>query len=100
MSVQEKANVEVRICLDPRPLNVALKRERTYLPVMDDILPKISKAKVLSKMDLRSGYHHLTLDEQSSNLTCVMTEAGCFFLLGYLLAQRSFKQGCKVPYMD
>ncbi len=35
-----------RICIDPRPLNKALMREHYYLPVLEDILPQLKRAKV------------------------------------------------------
>ena len=37
---------DLRICLDPRPLNKVLKHERYPLPVMEDTLPKLANAKV------------------------------------------------------
>ena len=75
---REKSDGNVRLCLDPRPLNKALKRERTYLTTMEDVLPKLSNAKIFSKLDLRSGYHHICLDEESSVLTTFTTEEGCY----------------------
>ena len=46
MVVATKQSGDLRICLDPRAMNKALKRERYPVPVMDDILPKLSNAKV------------------------------------------------------
>ena len=66
----------LRVCIDPRPLNAALKRERYQLPILDDILPELAKAKVFSTVDLRSGYWHCTLDEESSLLTTFATPYG------------------------
>ena len=76
MSVQTKKNGTLRICLDPRPLNKALQRERYPLPVIDDILPDLANAKLFSKLDLKDGYWHCTLDEQSSYLTTFITPFG------------------------
>ena len=45
---QKKENGKLRVCIDPQKLNTALQRERYYLPVMDDILPKLQNAKVFS----------------------------------------------------
>jgi len=80
MSVQSKANGDIRLCIDPRPLNKCLKRELYELPVLDDILPDLSGApfKIFSKLDLRSGYLHCALDEDSSFLTCMITPFGRF----------------------
>ena len=42
-----------RICIDTRPLNTTLKRERYQLPVLEDILPELSKARLFSTVDLK-----------------------------------------------
>ena len=64
--ITEKKNTEdLRFCIDPRPLNKVLKRELHRLPVIEDILPELSKAKVFSKLDLKSGYLHCVLDDKS-----------------------------------
>lgn len=52
----------LRICIDLRPLNKVLKRETYQLPILEDILTELSKAKVFSTVDLRSGYWHCALD--------------------------------------
>ena len=37
-----KKNGNLRICIDPRPLNKALKREHFQLPTLDDLQPEIA----------------------------------------------------------
>lgn len=76
MAVVDKKDGSVRICLDPRALNCVLKREHYKLPVLDSILPEISGAKLFSVFDLRQGYLHLELDEESSLLTTFATPFG------------------------
>ena len=71
-----KKSGALRVCIDPQALNKALKRERYQLPVLDDLLPELSKAKVFSSLDLKSGYWHLALDEESSLLTTFSTPFG------------------------
>ena len=68
MSVTEK-KFGIRICIDPRPLNKALKREHYKLPVLEDILPELSQACKFSICDLKAGYLHCELDHPSSLLT-------------------------------
>ena len=46
MAIATKNNGSLRICIDPCSLNLALKRERHQLPVLDDILPGFAKAKI------------------------------------------------------
>ena len=71
-----KKNGDVRICIDPQALNKALKREMFPLLVIEDILPEISKARVFTKLDLKCGYWHCSLDAESSKLTTFQTPFG------------------------
>ena len=43
------------ICIDPQALNAALKCELYPLPLIDDILPELNKARIFSKFDLRNA---------------------------------------------
>ena len=71
-----KKSGALRVCIDPKPLNEALKRERYQIPVIDDLLPDLSEARVFSKVDLASAFWHLELDEESSKLTTFSTPYG------------------------
>ena len=71
--VETKKDGSLRVCIDPRPLNKALKRCHYPMPVADDILPDIARAKVFSVLDLKSGFWHVRLDEYSSMLTTMGT---------------------------
>ncbi|XP_055590629.1 uncharacterized protein K02A2.6-like [Uranotaenia lowii] len=66
----------VRICLDPVPLNKALKRPNLQFVTLDEILPELGKAKVFSTVDARKGFWHVMLDEASSKLTTFWTPFG------------------------
>lgn len=61
--VATKESGDLRLRLDLQQLNKALKRERYPLPVIDDILPNLSRAKVFTKIDTRNGYWHMQLDD-------------------------------------
>ena len=74
--VTTKKSGALRICVNPRPLNKALKRETYPMPILDEILPELSKAKVFSTVDLRSGFWHCVLDDESSLLTTFNTPYG------------------------
>ena len=67
---------KLRICIDPQPLNAALKREHYRLPVLDEVLPKLKDAKIFSKLDVKEAYWHVRLDEASSKLTTMITPFG------------------------
>jgi hypothetical protein len=66
----------IHICIDPTPLNRALQRSVYYMPTIDDILPKLSNAKVFSTVDAKSAFWQLKLNEQSSYLTTFETPFG------------------------
>ena len=76
MAIVIKTNGDIRIYIDPQPLNIALKREHYKLPVLDDIMPDLSHAKIFSKLDVKEAYWHVALDEASSNLTTMITPFG------------------------
>ena len=71
---------KLRICLDPRDLNKAIKREHFQLPTIEDITTRLAGAKVFSKLDANSGYWQIILDESSQLLTTFHTPFGryCF----------------------
>ncbi|XP_051782584.1 uncharacterized protein K02A2.6-like [Erpetoichthys calabaricus] len=74
--VVKKPSSKLRICIDPRPLNKALKRSHFPLPTIEDILPELSKAKVFTVCDVKNGFWHVQLDNPSSYLTTFATPYG------------------------
>lgn len=74
--VVEKPNGKLRICIDLGHLNKALKRSYYPLPVIEDGLPELSDVKVFSKADLKDGFLHIELDDESSLLTTYQTPWG------------------------
>ena len=69
-------NNTMRICLDPIPLNKALKRPNCQFTTMDEILPELGKAKIFSTVDTKKGFWHIKLNESSSYLTTFWTPFG------------------------
>ena len=54
---------KLRICIDPKDLNEALKRNYYPMPTIEDILPSLAKAKVFSVLDAKDGFHQIRLDQ-------------------------------------
>ena len=75
MVVVAKPN-KIRICLDPKDLNQALKRPKYQMPTLDELLPKLNNAKVFTTLDAKDGFYQISLDEQSSKLTTFWTPFG------------------------
>ena len=59
MVVATKRNGKIRLCIDPKPLNKALKRSYYLLPVIDDLLPKLTNARVFTVVDAKNGFWHV-----------------------------------------
>ena len=76
--IVEKPNGKLRICLDPRPLNQAIKREHLHLPTAEKLFSQILGAKYFSKLDASSGYWQIKVDRESSNLLTFGTTIGRF----------------------
>lgn len=74
--VQKPNSGKLRICLDPRDLNRAILRPHYPSRTIEDILPELSGAKYFTKMDAKSGYWNLKLNDQSSFLTTFNTSFG------------------------
>ena len=64
----EKSDGSICICLDPKDLNKAIKREYTQLPTPEEIMSMMAGATRFSKIDASLGYLQIALDKESSDL--------------------------------
>jgi hypothetical protein len=76
VAVKKTGTNKIRICLDPKDLNKAIKRPRYSQPTIEEILPQLAKAKVFSVLDAKDGFWQVKLDEESSLLTTFWTPLG------------------------
>ena len=67
---------KLRVCIDPRDLNKAIKRPKYQMPTVDEVLPKLAKAKVFTVLDAKDGFYQVKLDKESSLLTTFWTPFG------------------------
>ena len=70
--------LKLRICLDPKNLNVAVIREPWFSKTSDDIAHLLADACIITTTDCTKGFWHRSLDEESSYLTTFGTEYGRF----------------------
>ena len=69
-----KVNTDkVRICIDIREVNKAIKRERHVTPTVDELIHDLNLSTVFSHQDLRSGYHQFELEEDGRYVTTFST---------------------------
>ena len=57
-----KPDGSLRVCIDPRNLNRAIRREHFKLPTREEIMAKMSNGKYFSKIDCTRGFWQLKLD--------------------------------------
>ena len=63
--VVPKGNGGKRLCVDFWALNAITRTYVWPMPRVNDIFAKLGKAKFFTMPDLRSGYHHITLDDDA-----------------------------------
>ena len=71
-----KKNGNIRICIDLKKLNAAVKRPHYMLPNLDDIAPHLRGSKYFSTLDASNGFLQVTLEEDSALLTTFITLFG------------------------
>lgn len=76
----KKRNGSLRICLDPRNLNKAIKRSYQF-PTIHNIKAKLAGAKIFSSLDASSGFWNVSLDNESSKLCTFITPFGRYRFL-------------------
>ena len=56
MVAVQKKDGSIRQCIDPKPLNKALKQNHYPHPNIEDLLPDLAKAKVFTVVDAKNGF--------------------------------------------
>ena len=74
--VVQKPTGAVRLCIDPRDLNLAIKRPHYPMKTIDEVASRLQGAKIVSILDATSGFWQLKLDDESSRLCAFNTPIG------------------------
>lgn len=72
----KKPNGSLRLCIDYRKLNAITEKDRYPLPLLDETLARISRAKIFTKLDIRQAFNRIRMDPQSEELTSFRTRYG------------------------
>ena len=67
--VVPKKDGKARICINYRDFNAISVQDAYPLPKIDELLNKLARARWFTKMDLRSGFHQIPMEESSKHLT-------------------------------
>ena len=71
-----KSPGKVRVFVDMRQANKAVKRERHVTPTVKEMIRDLNGARVFSKLDLNQGYNQLELAPESRYITTFGTHMG------------------------
>jgi hypothetical protein len=74
----KKKDQTLRMCVDYRPLNEVSIKNKYPLPRIDTLFDQLTGARVFSKIDLRSGYHHIPIRPEDIPKTAFTTQYGLF----------------------
>ena len=74
----EKKDGYLRMVVDYRALNEVTIKNKYPLPMINDLFDQLQRAKVFSKIDLRSGYHQLKIQEQDVPRKTFTTRYGLY----------------------
>lgn len=74
----KKKNGSFRLCVDFKSLNRLVERDHFPLPVIEDQIAKLDGMKYFSTMDMKNGFFHVDLTEDSKKYTSFVTENGQF----------------------
>ena len=66
----------LRLCIDYRQLNRVTIRNQYPLPRIDELFDQLQGSRVYFKIDLRSGYHPLRVQESDVPKTAFRTHYG------------------------
>jgi len=69
----KKKDGGMRLCVDYRQLNIVTIKNRYPLLRIDDLMDQLVSAEVFSKIDLRSGYHHIRVKVEDISKTAFRT---------------------------
>lgn len=71
-----KKDGSLRFCIDFRALNDITKKNKYPIPLMEETLARISRAKIFTKLDIRQAFHRIRMDADSEELTSFRTRYG------------------------
>jgi transposase InsO family protein len=73
-----KKDGRLRLCVDYRALNRITKKNRAALPLISEILDRLSTATLFTKLDLKDAYHRIRIRDGDQEKTAFRTKYGHF----------------------
>jgi hypothetical protein len=74
----KKKDQSLRLCVDYRPLNTVIIKNKYSLPRIDILFDQLANAKVFLKVNLHSGYHQIKIHLEDVPKTAFSTKYGLY----------------------
>ena len=81
VAAHKKDKREIRLCINPKDLNTALKRPHHPMRSVEEVAAQMSGATVFSVLDAKNSFWQIRLDKKSSLLTTFSTPFGRYRFL-------------------
>ena len=78
VATRKKNGKDIRICIDPRDLNTALRRPHHPMKTIEQVTANMAGAKVFSTLDAKNSFWQVPLAEEPQLLSCFNTPFGRF----------------------
>lgn len=79
--VVKKKCGKYRVCIDYRRINKHIVRDHYPMPLIEDQIDQLSRARVFSVLDLKNGFFHVPMEKSSIRYTSFVTSEGQYEFL-------------------
>lgn len=104
MVIESKDKEDIRLCIDMRQANKAIRREHYPIPTIETLFTRIRGSKLFSKLDLSKAFHQVELLEKSRAITTFITSKGLYrykrLMFGMNCAPEMFQKLMEVILAD
>ena len=67
-----------RFCVDYRKLNEVTKKDKYPIPLIEETLSRLARAKVYTKLDIRQAFYRIRMKQEIEDLTTFRTRYGSY----------------------
>ncbi|GFT24489.1 retrovirus-related Pol polyprotein from transposon 17.6 [Trichonephila clavipes] len=72
----KKKDGNLRLCIDSRKINSKTEKDRYPLPLIEEVLDQLQSGNFFSTIDLKNGFFHVEMEENSKKFTSFVTHNG------------------------